>query len=173
MKIQIASLAALERLLGNDTELEIDIRNSVVQAFATKHLKAVVNTDTMAKVTSMVKKEINEKFLENVKLGSGSYYKLTPDLIEKINAGITNQIVKLINERIDSLLSTSIEIENLKRRLNNKLEEVEKKFDSHSEKAYQKVIEAAVKIETEISNKVLENKIDKMVNDRIKEKLGI
>lgn len=40
-KIQINSLAALERLIGGDTELEIDLRRSVVEAFAKKHLKAV------------------------------------------------------------------------------------------------------------------------------------
>lgn len=40
-KIQINSLAALERLIGGDTELEMEIRRSVVEAFAKKHLKAV------------------------------------------------------------------------------------------------------------------------------------
>lgn len=38
MKIQINSLEALERLIGGDTELEIDIRNSIVHKFTQKHL---------------------------------------------------------------------------------------------------------------------------------------
>ena len=41
MKIQINSLEAVERLIGGDTEVEIEVRNSVVQEFAKKHLKAV------------------------------------------------------------------------------------------------------------------------------------
>ena len=38
-KIQINSLEALERLIGGDTELEIEVRNSIVQEFAKKYLK--------------------------------------------------------------------------------------------------------------------------------------
>jgi hypothetical protein len=36
VKIQINSLEALERLIGNDNNLEIDIRNSIVQNFTKK-----------------------------------------------------------------------------------------------------------------------------------------
>ena len=39
--IQINSLEALERLIGNDAELEINIRNAIVQKFTKKHLKAI------------------------------------------------------------------------------------------------------------------------------------
>ena len=42
-KIQINSLAALERLIGNDNEIEIEIRNSIVQEFAKKHLKSIAH----------------------------------------------------------------------------------------------------------------------------------
>ena len=42
-KIQINSLDALERLIGGDTELEIEVRNSVIQKFAEKHLKPLAN----------------------------------------------------------------------------------------------------------------------------------
>ena len=37
--IQINSIEVLERLIGGNTELEVDLRNSVAQAFATKHIK--------------------------------------------------------------------------------------------------------------------------------------
>ena len=43
MKIQINSLKALERLIGGDNELEIEIRNSIVQEFTKKHLKSIYN----------------------------------------------------------------------------------------------------------------------------------
>jgi hypothetical protein len=42
-KIQINSLAALERLIGGEAETEIEIRNSVVQEFAKKHLRAIAD----------------------------------------------------------------------------------------------------------------------------------
>ena len=50
MKLQINSLAALERLIGGDTEVELEIRNSIVQEFAKKHLKAIVNEGSIQKV---------------------------------------------------------------------------------------------------------------------------
>ncbi len=43
VKIQINSLEALERLLGGDTTLEVEIRQSVVQQFAKAHLKPFEN----------------------------------------------------------------------------------------------------------------------------------
>ncbi len=46
-KIQINSLEALERLIGNDNELEIEVRNNIVQDFAKKHLKSVANSGTI------------------------------------------------------------------------------------------------------------------------------
>jgi hypothetical protein len=39
IKLQINSLDALERLIGGDNEVELELRNWVVQAFAKKHLK--------------------------------------------------------------------------------------------------------------------------------------
>lgn len=42
MKIALDN-SALERLIGGDNEVEVEIRNLVVQEFAKKHLKAVVN----------------------------------------------------------------------------------------------------------------------------------
>ena len=38
--LQINSIDVIERLIGGDSEVEVDIRNNVVQRFAEKHLKA-------------------------------------------------------------------------------------------------------------------------------------
>lgn len=40
-------LPALERLIGGDTEIEIAVREGIVQSFAKRHLKAVVNTGVL------------------------------------------------------------------------------------------------------------------------------
>jgi hypothetical protein len=44
VKIQINSLEALERLIGGDSELEIEIRSSIVQEFSKKHLKSIAQS---------------------------------------------------------------------------------------------------------------------------------
>lgn len=42
MKIQINSLEALERLLGEDTEIQFEIRTNIAQEFTRKHLKTLL-----------------------------------------------------------------------------------------------------------------------------------
>lgn len=62
MKIQINSLEALERLIGGDTEVEIDIRNSVVQNFTNKYLKGIakelIDTSTAKAILTEIKTEL-------------------------------------------------------------------------------------------------------------------
>lgn len=58
-KIQINSLAALERLIGGDTELEVEIRNSVVQEFTKKHLKNIAEHNVAA-ATSRIQEEVRK-----------------------------------------------------------------------------------------------------------------
>jgi hypothetical protein len=43
-------LEALERLIGGDSEVEVESRNSVVQKFAETHLKAIANSTNMARL---------------------------------------------------------------------------------------------------------------------------
>lgn len=38
---------ALERLIGGNTEFELELRNSIVQQFVTKHLKALATSEVM------------------------------------------------------------------------------------------------------------------------------
>lgn len=56
-KIQINSLEALERLIGGDTELEIEVRNSIVQEFAKKYLKGIINEELMTVAVNRAKKK--------------------------------------------------------------------------------------------------------------------
>jgi len=106
MKIQINSLEALERLIGGDTQVEIEIRNSIVQEFTKKYLKALVNETIASEVIkealrqarnslmselfttdnthflypkTTLKKEITDKFILELK---GSLYK---DIYEELN----------------------------------------------------------------------------------------
>lgn len=45
MQVQINSLAALERLLGGDSEFEVTIRNNVAQNFAKQKLKIITEAE--------------------------------------------------------------------------------------------------------------------------------
>lgn len=173
MKIQINNIETLERLIGGDTELEFDIRQSVVESFTKKHLKSIANTTAMATVANALKKEIIDELLISVKSGSGSYFQLTPQLTDALKNAINNDIKNLIYEKLDEVLKSEIGVQQLIKRLEFKLQETEDKLNRFAKKVEDRTIEAVVKIDTEIQSKVLEGKIDKMVNDKIKAKFNL
>jgi hypothetical protein len=78
MKLQINSLEALERLIGGDTEVELEIRNNIVQDFAKKHLKALVNEGSIQRVANQLEKTLASQAEDiiNKKFGtlSGDYW---------------------------------------------------------------------------------------------------
>ncbi|GAB3753919.1 hypothetical protein [Spirosoma pomorum] len=69
LTLQINSLEALERLIGGDTEMEIDIRRSVVDAFSDKYIKPVaiqrmdgIVSSLIAPAKTELQKEIGKYF---------------------------------------------------------------------------------------------------------------
>ena len=62
------TLPALERLIGGETEIEVHLRQQIVEKFAEKHLKAIVNreawkaayTQWQAELEAAVAKILNE-----------------------------------------------------------------------------------------------------------------
>ena len=62
VKIQINSLEALERLIGNDNELEVQIRSSIVQEFSKRHLKSIVNNTLIEKL----EKDLKQFIIQNI-----------------------------------------------------------------------------------------------------------
>ena len=94
MKIQINSLEALERLIGGDSEVEIDIRNSVVQAFATKHLKAVVSHH---KIESLCRKTV-----EGIERDASE--KLTKEIGKIKKDGFGNTTGITLSKRVEEVL---------------------------------------------------------------------
>ncbi len=116
LTLQINDLSALERLIGGDSEVEIDIRNSVVQKFAEKHLKSVANSGTLAQIFRNLETEIkNQTGLELSKSIAtfNNYYgstlfdvKLRPEVQAVITQHIRNETGKIIEAEADKILQT-------------------------------------------------------------------
>ncbi len=49
--------AALNRLIGGDTEVEFELRNAVVNAFASRYIKGIVQTDVFQAALKEIKTE--------------------------------------------------------------------------------------------------------------------
>lgn len=116
LTLQINSLEALERLIGNDTECEIAIRNRVVQDFAKKHLKSIANETTFQQEIHSFKQALQKEFdakMEEAIATVKRYY--TGGNIEKITlhpevkAKIDTQVRENIDQRIAKEVETGIE----------------------------------------------------------------
>jgi hypothetical protein len=109
-KIQINSLEALERLIGGDTELEIEIRNSVAQNFAEKYLKALVNGESSQIVLAVndIKREANATFKEvatreiaNAKTEWGrTTYTIQPSVVEDMKSRVRDSVRDIVRELV-------------------------------------------------------------------------
>ena len=108
MKIQINSLAALERLIGGDSELEIEIRNSIVQEFTKKYLKSVAEKVLESEV-AVLTKGIKETFQQEAQSAIGEmknsgYYSQTFVPNESFKKAITEQVQQQVDKQISAAI---------------------------------------------------------------------
>jgi translation elongation factor EF-4 len=154
VKIQINSLEALERLIGNDTELEIEIRNSVVQNFTKQHLKDLANSEMMKKFSVSIQNEVKSSFFDEIKNGNYSYN--TTTIFKKEFTEMIRQQLKIkASEELKDIVSELV----------------------GEQKAYDKInaqVESTVEwIANQLTQKKLEERVERMVEARIKEKFGL
>jgi hypothetical protein len=130
LTIQINNLEALERLIGGQSDVEIEIRNSVVQKFAEKHLKPLANcpeiTSTLSAIKDNIAKQVKEKCEKDIATfqtswgGSITDVKLNPN----INAEIERRVRVLTDEAIRKAVDESVHVndEEIKKRIENRFE---------------------------------------------------
>jgi hypothetical protein len=106
VKLQINSLEALERLIGGDSQFEMELRNSVVQSFANKHFNAVVRDEHFQKELEKTKKAVTaevEKEIAEVKSGwNNKSVKLSDDIKNAIKHQVTYVVRDAVREYTES-----------------------------------------------------------------------
>lgn len=150
IKIQINSLEALERLIGGDNELEIEVRNSVVENFTKKHLKAIAEDTRLRLIGEAVTNEIKNTFFEESK-GYNSKITFKKEVLERLSDDINLSGRKQLRETVELAIGES----QARERINEAIES------------------AALRIADELTDGNLERRIDNLVNKKLKEKLGI
>jgi len=133
--VQINSLEALERLIGNDSNFEFDIRQNIVQKFAEKHLKSVAN--------SAVLKEIEENIKNYVYDNTSYKNKLSNSFKDKIKNVVESEYTDILTKAFFELRRKHTED------LNRKIKTFEERFSDEmikhfEEKHIQKIIDARV-----------------------------
>lgn len=139
---------ALERLLGGDTELEIELKTNIANQFAEKHLKSLVSSQlilaTKGKVETMVREEIT---------GSAVGWNIN---------SISNKYQDIILFTLKTALMTLIEAE------------VKKVIDSgHYKDLVDNFVQReANRIANEWTSGDIEKRIQDAADEKIREKLG-
>ena len=156
IKLQINSKAALERLIGGDTELEMEIRNNIVQEFTSKRLKGLINAEFEKKIIDQSLKEMFEQFNSGF---NGSSIRLSKKQESIISSLIEQTIRDLIqleieeyfknNDNIKKLVGDCIEYtiwNTVQKVVNTKLEESLKNvINTDVEKAIKTIVKQALK----------------------------
>lgn len=111
LTIQINSLEALERLIGGDAQVEIEIRNSVVQKFAERHLKPLANSTAMENTLNGLREDIaktvREKCEKEIATFKSDWYgrvsevKLRPEVKAEIDSQVRNVVDDTIRKTVD------------------------------------------------------------------------
>lgn len=153
IKIQINSLQALERLIGNDNELEIELRASIVQEFTKRHLKDLAKTELINSLAIAVKNEVKAEFFEEIKMGSwGSTTTVfKKEQLEKVRADLAIQARHELGEIVSEVLEEQKTYDKIKEKLNHTSDWM---------------------IE-QLAPERIESRLEKMVDQKLKEKLGL
>lgn len=97
MKIQINSLAAMERLLDGDTELEMEVRRSVADHFAKSHLKG-------PKATAHIQTLLQNEMFDIVGTTYNQRKVLKADLKELVAKEVSRAVVEITKDIVDNHL---------------------------------------------------------------------
>lgn len=132
LTIQINNLEALERLIGGDSEVEVDIRNSVVQKFAEKHLKPLANSAPITSTLNAIKEEISRQIkdkcekeiatFKNDWYGRISEVKLNQSIKSEIDSQVRNVVDTTVRNAVDEALKTWSNDAELKTRVEKRFE---------------------------------------------------
>lgn len=155
LTIQINSLDALERLIGGDAEVEIDIRQSVVERFVRKHLKGIANETLIKKAVEDVQKYVAALLLEEIKGGQGHWWSGKSVLTEAAKNLLRDHARDLMDTEVRGVVLAEM-----------KTSDIVKKVTALLETQAQFIVD-------QLSNDILEERLEGMVNKRLKEKLGI
>jgi hypothetical protein len=152
----LLDLAGLERLIGGDNEAEIKIRECIVQTFAKKHLKKLVNAQAFQSKLDEIKEAVQAEFQAQIpiKVKKSTHWNSRDQYILDERHPTCQKLKQLIKEEAESLMKdilrtvkaeireewTSL-IEKTRLRL---LEEIQKAVKKNIDDAFEATVKAEV-----------------------------
>lgn len=113
--LQINSVAVLERLLGGDGAVELDIRNSIVQNFATRHLKPLMNGNQgVAELVKTVKESVVVEAKRDIEAFAGTFtkegnwgavrFQLSQEIKDNIKSFVDSEVRNIIRDTTQEMV---------------------------------------------------------------------
>ncbi len=117
LTIQINSLEALERLIGGDSAVEIELRNNIAAKFVEKHLKQLAGTGVIQTAIQNARTAVLHQAGEELKKTIGSWSQdwrgqlsnitLRAEIVEKIKGEIDMHVSDLITRRVQDAMTAA------------------------------------------------------------------
>lgn len=150
---------ALERLLGGNSDLEVGLRQQIVEEFAKKHLKQLVNEPTIAMLVSKVKDEIKKYVGEEVWDWRTGEFKAVihshiTELMKKSLSVVIDQLAKFSFDELitsyqkvsdDRITRYELKLMNaVNAKIDNLLKELDRKLDERTDQHFEQRVQAEV-----------------------------
>lgn len=157
LKLIISNPDVLDRLIGGDTELELELRQCAAAEFAKRHLKSIINDEKLIQLEKNIKKDFN-RALKNEKeellkeFGAykrqGSYFAEFV-LDDNIKAKIKSSILVQTENYINSLVKEYMNTKEFKQQIQNTIITY---LNQTMQKVTNTLAEKAAKLISEVSN---------------------
>lgn len=147
MRLEL-NLPAIERLIGGDTELELHLRQQIVQEFAKRHLKEVAEKATYEAAIEATKQFVNGAAREAFDIENLTVNHLWPTVGYRLKAMIESLVKEHAQKAVDEALLKIIEhqsrywSEEIKRAVKKV---VDRQIEKEIEEGIRKRLEAAAK----------------------------
>lgn len=155
------NLPALERLIGGDSNIEVELRHQVAKELVKKHLSQLIKNEFLTKYDSGMREVFDQEIKDTIGTKISERYQTWGAYIDRWN------IVPELKTKIEECLSQQLlqSIEKFKINIEEKLSSIIKEKADYLEKRYQDYIDMSVK---EACRGVLEKKINDEISRRLK-----
>ena len=142
MRLEL-NLPALERLIGGDTEIELHLRQQIVQEFAKRHIKEIAATATYEAAIAAAKQFVNEAAKEAFDVENVATSHLWPTVGYRLKSIMEKMVTDSAQKIVDEEL---------------------RKYIEYQKRYWAKEVESTVK-------KAMAAEIEKAVSEGIKQRL--
>jgi hypothetical protein len=162
------NLPALERLIGGDSTIEVQLRQQIVQEFAKKHLKPMLQDPIVKKLLLQIDSEIRQYVGQEVwESGHGFTVEITAKVRDMIAKATETTIQELVAASFGTLVKNyeATALERIKRyegkmmgdaheRLCRVLDAIDKGLDQRLDAAFEQRVQAEVQRRLDIAREI-------------------